>query len=112
MSGGSYDYLYSKEDLLGHGSDLRNMADSCEKYAICTYEYWLGGPERRQLNHEERLALKACASFLRYKADYLRLLEEDLNKLRPLLKSVEWTDSCDSGPDDIIAAFRALMELK
>jgi hypothetical protein len=89
MPGGSWNYLYSKEDL-----DLveDNVINDLERVAV----------RLTKIAYAKAVAkdVKECIALLRLS---LRLITEaDIKKkaLTDILKTLEWWDSCDSSEED------------
>jgi len=85
MSGGSYDYLYSKdvEDLLHTQETIQNMADRLAG---------LGYASDAAKETQELLLT------LRQFENRISAMKE---RLSDVWHSVEWWDSCDSGEDSV-----------
>jgi len=90
MSGGSYDYLYSKEpeDLLNRTGDLERMRDRL-----------IGLDHVAAAKAVEALRLTVVESRVR--------IGVAMERIAPVMKAVEWLDSCDSGPEEVERAVKA-----
>jgi len=90
MSGGSHNYLYSKDeyDLFSWGSvrDLDNMASSMIEYGAID----IAKDTLRLKNYIEQALTK------------VEVMQESLSKV---FKAVEWCDSGDTGKDSLQKAF-------
>lgn len=84
MNGGSYDYLYCKdpEELLVKANDIDDMAATLIK-----------------MGHlDVAKDMTRLAEYIR--SAYIRI--DTLSKqLKPIMKAVEWYESCDIGPEGL-----------
>ena len=85
MSGGSYDYLYSKdvEDLLHSQETVQNMADRLAGLGYAS-----------DAAKETEMILLTLRQF----ENRISAMKERLSEV---WHSVEWWDSCDSGEDSV-----------
>lgn len=84
MSGGSYDYLYCKdaEELFSKAVDIDDMAETLEKL-----NYLDVARDMRRLSEYIKSAYN--------RVDVLA------TQLRPIMKAVEWYESCDTSAEDL-----------
>lgn len=97
MSGGSYDYLYSKDvsDLVNSRSTLDDMASRLQGLGYAND------------------AAKETLSILHSIEHFQTRMENRLSRLSGVWKAVEWWDSCDTGSeylDDELKKYRAEIE--
>jgi hypothetical protein len=94
MSGGSYDYLYSKEadDLLHRTDTIQEMADR-----LAELGYHGAAVESNEL----------LADVRRFRAR----IEARMKRLSPVWRAVEWLDSGDSGPEQVKSAVAAFLKV-
>ena len=84
MSGGSYDYLYCKntEELFSKAVDIDDMAEALEKL-----NYLDVARDMRRLSEYIKSAYN--------RVDVLA------TQLKPIMKAVEWYESCDISAEDL-----------
>ncbi len=84
MSGGSYDYLYCKEteELFGKATDIDDMAATLIKMGHVDVA-------------KDMIRLSEYIKSAHIRVDTLS------EQLRPIMKAVEWYESCDIGPDGL-----------
>lgn len=84
MSGGSFDYLCSKdiEELLANPWQLEDMYQAIAKLGYA--------PDAARETEELRLTLLAAKT----------RFDVVLERMRPIWKAMEWWQSCDWGEDD------------
>jgi len=106
MSGGSYDYFYSKcpETLAHFGSTLEHMAERCAERAA-------GPPEKhyKEGTDLDLAALGECAVYLRAIAWRMRGMATLLSKWEEVMHDIEWWASGDSGAEEVIEEFKRVM---
>ena len=85
MSGGSWNYMYSKEvdDILNMGSDLEEMKNRLEKEGALLVE------------NDIKSLLSVIDVIQSHKDD----ADEILSRIRMVMKSLEWWDSSDWGKE-------------
>jgi hypothetical protein len=115
MSGGSFNYLFSQETLLGKHEAIERMVEYIQGVIADkkrTKDYIDGKPVL--FTAEDRQDLRSAAVELGKLANWLEhcaIRSAGKQKFyEDLLKAVEWSASCDSGPAEIIEAYKALME--
>lgn len=104
MSGGSYDYFYSRvtDRLHDVASTLEAMAEQCEERSK-------GPPERdRDGNPLDFTPLHEVAEQLNALALTLRKYAATIQRWERTLQCIEWWASSDWGPYDVIEAFRKI----
>lgn len=112
MSGGSYDYLYSKSDgekIVGIVRDLEalcgdlNRAMAADQMDVYTGE---GDNTRhagyRPLTDMEKASVAVAAAQLRSFAGKISVLLDQAQKFDDLLHDIEWFSSCDIGPGSLV----------
>jgi hypothetical protein len=103
VSGGSFDYFYSRapDVLKGYASDLGTMADACADRAA-------GPPEKHYKTGEliELAALAECGDFLRFLSTRMAGIARVLETTSDITHAVEWWKSCDYGAEQVIDAWR------
>jgi hypothetical protein len=96
MSGGSYDYFFSRapEALQRIASDLSGMSERCTDP-----EAW----GRDEVDVNDLAAVGAHLGALALKIEGLAIA---LSKLEQVTKDVEWWQSGDTGPDRVVESFK------
>jgi hypothetical protein len=96
MSGGSYDYFYTRapESLQRIASDLHCMAAQCTDPT---------GWGREGVDTNELAAVGAYLGALALKVDGIALA---VGKLERVTHDIEWWRSGDSGPEHIVKSFK------
>lgn len=119
MSGGSYDYLYSKEPaekvglIARQGDDL--LADFDRFVSINmtyneAYETDKKQPYERAATEMEQMAcLLVRKRFVEFVEKAKKLMAE-VEQFDDLLHSIEWTASCDTGPSAVVDACAKYLE--
>lgn len=94
MSGGSYDYLFSKEaeDLFGYTGAYENLERMTDRLVGLGYAADVAA---------DALDLVAMIRTQRVRMDAA------MRRLRDVFHAVEWWDSADSGEDEVRAALAA-----
>ncbi len=101
MSGGSYDYAYSKIDELERwASVLESMAERCEAWGVQGFTIF--DPTRRAATEIERSMVAYKGARLRQVAYEVREAARRVRDLEDLMQAVEWAASGDSGPDSLL----------
>jgi hypothetical protein len=110
MSGGSYNYAYSKiGELRGWASTLQSMADDCRERAASP-----GLQATRRVGAEwvdhpatmvDRATIMVKALLLESAARRLGAVAEDVQKLEGVMHDVEWVCSGDYGPGHLALPF-------
>jgi len=94
VSGGSYEYLYTKD-----------AADLVVSWAITDH-----GDMARMIARLHELDGEDCAAELTEAVLILRAAvrraDTILKRCRDVMQAVEWLDSCDWGPEDVAKALR------
>jgi hypothetical protein len=101
MSGGSYNYAYSKIDELRNWvSTLRNMAERVRGWASCDYGVYVKtSGKQRPITLEERARVLVHALLLDSAASRLEKAVEGVEELETTMQAVEWIASGDSSID-------------
>jgi hypothetical protein len=110
MSGGSYNYLYSRIDEIAHwAGDLEAMADECmhvaETIKTKRVESVPGShilDKDVPITAEERARLMAKSLLLKGAAKKLRDAHATLETLEDIMHDVEWASSCDYSWDQLM----------
>jgi hypothetical protein len=114
VSGGSFDYLYGQETLVGKHELVAHMAEYTRDRAARKDETRHVEGEWVPFTLEDKQDLLTAADELDKLATWLEHVEYRADGkqefYRDLLKSVEWACSGDSGADGIIDAYRELLE--
>ena len=93
MSGGSYNYAYSKLDkLFSWASTLESMADDCKKWAVSD----------DASTFEDRARIMVRALLLEKAAKRLRGAITEVATLADIMHDVEWVASGDYGIDRLM----------
>lgn len=97
MSGGSYDYFYSRapDALSSIASDLTAMSERC-------FDRTAWG--RDEVDPNELEAVGAYLAALAIKVDGVAIA---LKKLKEVTHDIEWWQSGDTGPERVIESFKA-----
>lgn len=90
MSGGSFDYLYSR---LGSREDYESIGKALAEYLAAT-------GESRWIESQALLDIGALAGLL-------RVAEQVAARLSPVLREIEWHRSGDTGIESLVEAERA-----
>jgi hypothetical protein len=102
MSGGSYDYFYSRapEKLRSYAADLTSMADRCQQRAE-------DGPDR-DWNGDliDLAALAEAGDFLRALSFRMAGMARVLEIFDSVTHNVEWWASGDTGADSVEKAWK------
>lgn len=109
MSGGSYDYAYSKiDELSSWASTLDSMAAECRKWATETETKDVYDRETRThtarnvpLTIEDRARIMVGAIRLENAAKKARAAYDALVEVKELMRDVEWISSCDTSVDTV-----------
>lgn len=113
MSGGSFNYLYGAETLLGRSEQIGHMAEYVRTLAAGKTAKHVTGEGWVPLTAEERHDLLTAAAELEKLAAWLSHVEHRCDAKQEfyssLLKSVEWTCSGDTSADNIVDAYRSLL---
>lgn len=99
MSGGSYDYLYSRApgELASIADRLADMADRCT-----------GETTPDVLGSADDAALRECGAYLRRLSLQVKGMAVTLEKWERVTHDIEWWASGDSGPKDVVDSFAKL----
>jgi len=104
MSGGSMEYMYSKDPLEQLGL-LRRYLDTIETVFADAMTCKVGhGKDERESTPIERAAALIALHELRALASEAGQLAARIDTLSDVLQSVEWTRSCDTCPDSVLRA--------
>ena len=107
MSGGSYNYAYSKiDELRGWCATLGGMAAECRGWAAdpdCTR--YVGGKDV-PLTLEDRAAILVRGLLLERAAERLRVAVAEVSALSEVMHDVEWIASGDYGIDRLTGKWR------
>lgn len=106
MSGGSYEYFYSRapETLRAYASDLERMADRCAERAAGPAEaHW------KTKTDIDLAALGECGVYLRAIAWRMKAMATLLANWEDVTRGVEWWESGDSGIEAVVESFSKLM---
>lgn len=102
MSGGSYNYFYAKagEEVSRMAGTIEDMAKQLER-----------GPHEGygERPPDEAQVLMQCATYLRAISWKLRCAARLLSAWEEVFHDIEWWESNDSGPDEVVASFRKLL---
>jgi hypothetical protein len=119
MSGGSYDYLYSRapEELRNMARSLDRMADQCDERAgggpdvsyVPNASHPLGQPYVKKL--VDVSALAEVAKYLRVMSFKISRQASVLETWSEVLHDIEWWCSGDTGPDAVVKSFDELPRL-
>jgi hypothetical protein len=107
MSGGSYNYAYSRIDELAHwAKTLEDMASDCRSYVANTKTVHAGVDERHCVKHRpaddiDRAGWTAHAERLEAAAKKVREAAAAVEALADLMKGVEWVESGDDPPSQL-----------
>lgn len=105
MSGGSFDYFYSRapEELSGIAASLERMADECDRQSRePPKKHWKTG------EMVEFAAMTEVAADVRGIAYTVRGIARMLEFREALTKEIEWWKSCDTGPVDVLERWTEL----
>lgn len=109
MSGGSYDYLYSRmpDQLRQYASALVSMAENCEERAAT------GRPEEdwQSKTNVDLMALAECGAYLRALSFRMTATANLMEKWSDIMHAVEWWCSGDSGIAEVVFHFNKLKAL-
>jgi len=115
MSGGSYDYAYSKiDELSGWASTLESMAAQCREWSASerASKKWDEGMKNEvPTTLEDRARIMVRAELLQRAATRLRRVSDDVNALKDIMHDVEWTASGDYGVDSLMTPLKDGEEL-
>lgn len=100
MSGGSYNYLYSANDLQDLITKFRELEDMANR---------LNGLDETEFPGSTAAA-KATRDLIQKVNIWYSHAEASVNALSDVWHSVEWWDSCDSGPDQVRAELTKMLE--
>jgi len=102
MSGGSFEYLYSKLDLEPLEWRTLNLLDNMAN--------WLASPEQAQ--PEAAAELRELHKFLTDTRQKIEKRASNNRHIQSLVKEAEWWCSNDTGPEDFAAAWAKYREQK
>ena len=116
MSGGSFDYLYAAETLIGRSHTVLAMAKRCREDASRVAYYMTVWDQEtnqhRPVTVAERASLAAAADALERLGRWLEHVEAAAASYQSfyadLLQAIEWFASGDWGPGDVVQAFEKL----
>jgi len=114
MSGGSFDYLYSKDTLVGESAQVKKMAQYCRDRAdsLLAHNKSVEG-ENIPYTLRDKSNLFCVADEMEDLARWLKSVESRLLSTQrfygDLLRAIEWSASGDTGPDDILKHYHKLM---
>lgn len=99
MSGGSYNYFYSRapDELRSVASNLSGMSQRCTDP-----EAW----GRDKVDPNDLAAVGAYLGALALKVEGLALA---LEKLKDVTHDIEWWESGDTGPDRVVESFKRIV---
>lgn len=106
MSGGSYNYLYSKIDELYRWVDqLTDMANNCREWASSEQSAEKWNVELRAnvpTTLEDRARIVARGLLLERAAARLKHAVDEVSSLKQIMHDIEWVDSGDYGAEDLM----------